>query len=117
MAGCNRTAVFDYGNFEGKDFEDMPKGDFLQIAVNPYNGRVFLKFNDYERWSGVINEIVDQLTHELRMMKCATGGNAGLSAFADVCDGKADRRDMRPSVVKMVHEGVYTQKAYLDKVG
>ena len=92
MAGCTRTVVFNYENFEGKTFEDMPKGEFLKIAVNPYNGRVFLKFNDYKRWSGVVNDIVDQLTHELWMVKCVNGGKADLGDFADVCDGKLARR-------------------------
>lgn len=117
MAGCNRTTVFPYENFDGKVFEDMPKGEFMRIAVNPYTGKVVMSFNESERYAPVVEDVLNQISRQLRELRFATHGEGGLRLFADMCDGKVDKRELKPEVTRMVHEGVYSQMAYLEMVG
>lgn len=88
----------DYGSF---GFERCPKGDFAQIAVNPYNGKIVMTFNDRAPYTECIEAILHQIARDLHLLRMSTGGRAGLLEFARACDEKRDFKDMGPSVVRM----------------
>ena len=99
--GPNRSIVFmldDHERFGG--FEHMPKGELMHFAVNPYNGKVVLRFQDrHENGPAVIEAVLTQLLRDLRLMRMKDR-EADLRMLADYLDGELEM-DLSPQVVRV----------------
>ena len=103
IMGPNRSVCFQLECFEEfGGYENMPKGDLFTFGVNPYNGKVVLRFQDrHENGCAVIEAVLNQLMEQ--MPRSVEGSVSGLEQFADVCDGlrKAEFRPRAVSVSRM----------------
>lgn len=63
IGGCRamNTTIISKLDFVGLDFEKLPKGDFFQLAVNPYNGKVFMKLGKNEYSSACAYSVLKDL--------------------------------------------------------
>lgn len=102
------TRYEGYG--DGVGFDECPKGEFVRIAINPYNGKIVMVFNDNERYAPVIEGVLHQIARDVHLLRMTSGGKAGLAEYADMCDAE-ERPYLRPRVAKMVREGAYTAAA------
>lgn len=86
-------------------FEHMPKGDLFTFGVNPYNGRVVVRFNDrHENAVPVIEDVLAQIDEQMRVLSIASGLEVDMKLFADYLEGKLEIVS-RPKVA-VVAEGV-----------
>lgn len=89
MSGCNRVVSFQFKDYERYGFDNMPKGDYLRIAANPYNGRIVFQFNDSVLYQDAIIEMLEGMIEEFYLLRRKRIGKAVyLSDYADYQEGK-----------------------------
>lgn len=94
MAGCNKTIVFPFEDFDMYTFEEMPKGECMRFAVNPYNGKVVLSYQDYGDKARIVEKVIRQVTRDVSAISRMSGNRCGLQEFSKLCEGVINRRDL-----------------------
>lgn len=65
MTGCNQKITLETKITDTFGFGQMPKGEFLRVSVNPYNGKMLVTFNGYEEHARAISELLLTLSREV----------------------------------------------------
>lgn len=53
--------VFKYASLDDYSFEELPKGNVVEIAMNPYNGNVFVKLGNRAASAEVALDVMREL--------------------------------------------------------
>lgn len=65
----NNTFITPLEKFEvlNSEFEFFPRGVLAEISVNPYNGNIVLRYQDYKEAIKLLHSVIDQLFPRRRL--------------------------------------------------
>lgn len=102
--GPTRQITFTLKDFESfGGFENMSKGELMRFAVNPYNGKVVVMFQDRQKNAcEVIEAVINQITKDLRHLRMQEGADKTIRDYADYMDGTSEV-ELKPLAKKSVN--------------
>ena len=81
---------------ERHEFSDMPKGDWLVFATNPYNGRMFVKVKGKPSAFVIASDVVRDVAEKLCKLDGLLGRRADMSDYFDLCEGRIEFDEFVP---------------------
>ncbi len=90
MSGTNAFCEFKYRDFGTYDFEDIPKGRFFSLSLNPYNGWVVLSYNRSHCAMDIADSVLKQIRDDQHEISVFLDRLATFRDYVDFCNGELD---------------------------